>query len=825
MAKFLKSIYRLQFAFNTLSAEYTRTIEFGVLPTKEQADKLNKWFDQVMRVKKELYELIFKEFNTSTRNFLNRDKVTYKTFFKGSKLLPRLQKNKILITFEPVWEGLMTEITGTINSYITNHKKAFKSIQDDIDTINDSLKQNAEILTSLPRHDLLYQSITNLASDLENKTKQLKTLDYGDVVKNSGNIKLFSQRLNSFNSLSSSYNYNLNLLKQAYSKDDLKFIRTTQQLPEFPNSRSLEKSNNLDSFIIELDKLSKKDYSPKDLVSKLNVIYEKEKDKERWLKERLGKTQKKRSFASKLTYWFVNNQKGSIENKVKVYFQKLDSKIEKLNKQFLKNNDLPAFRQMVYLKARKARLVNSQATEKINEITSTLAMELLKGRTEIEEFILPGFSWKSKPSKNTALGFKNRLFCLFFSNTASDFKVGEGEIEFIKTKGGGRKKSRNEKSFERIKGDFDFKNDGLELPLHFGKSYARRFITNKNWGLWLDKPGVELNNGKIKRKRLHPKDNWHYYFDLTISSKRPFEKNFGQRVLSKARAVIGIDRGEKYPIAYVVKDTNERKILDEGLLGNDFIKRLETIEAKIKSYQEKGNRIPLELKNKKSNLKVASVTTFIGFLLEKAAEHKAIFSIEDLDRSFKGSENSLITKKTYVAVEDSLISALEFAGLVEKSRSKKSKNGYYGALLQIGKAGTSQTCPKCGTIWKKEYRELILNKVLNGKILINYSTGRFSLDGEKYKLAQKFIGYNTKKNLSEERTLEELKNSLGEKDLFKKLFIGWSGNMGLLGPRLSQEIFVCPKVSCGFEKNADLVGASNIADRGIESLQRILKSY
>src|SRR6185437_6753429 len=102
------------------------------------------------------------------------------------------------------------------------------------------------------------------------------------------------------------------------------------------------------------------------------------------------------------------------------------------------------------------------------------------------------------------------------------------------------------------------------------------------------------------------------------------------------------------------------------------------------------------------------------------------------------------------------------------------------------------------------------------KISINYKTGIFSIGGENFQLAQKFIKYNTKQHMTEEKSLKMLENSVGRKEEFKRLFLG------LLGPRISQEQFICPKISCRFTENADLVGASNIADRGIEQVQKYL---
>jgi transposase len=42
-----------------------------------------------------------------------------------------------------------------------------------------------------------------------------------------------------------------------------------------------------------------------------------------------------------------------------------------------------------------------------------------------------------------------------------------------------------------------------------------------------------------------------------------------------------------------------------------------------------------------------------------------------------------------------------------------------------------------------------------------------------------------------------------------------------IGPRISQDTFVCGL--CGFKENADIVGATNIAERGINLIQKIIQ--
>ena len=139
----------------------------------------------------------------------------------------------------------------------------------------------------------------------------------------------------------------------------------------------------------------------------------------------------------------------------------------------------------------------------------------------------------------------------------------------------------------------------LLLPLHFGKSYARRYLFNKQWGLFSKSPKIFLNNARIKREKINPGDPWRYYFDVSISGEKIFGfKDFANDILTKAQCVIGIDRGEAKPIAYTVLGLHNKEALEKGFLAGDYIEKLKNYDALRRDYQSRGRIVPKYLKSK-----------------------------------------------------------------------------------------------------------------------------------------------------------------------------------------------------------------------------------
>jgi hypothetical protein len=133
------------------------------------------------------------------------------------------------------------------------------------------------------------------------------------------------------------------------------------------------------------------------------------------------------------------------------------------------------------LLAFKARLVDPKISTKINTLLSKVKGYFFQGKAQQDIITVPGFSWdkgiKGKPLKHTALAFQNKRLFICIASLSKSFIINDekGDVVFVKTTGGQKRKNSEPKSIEYVKGSFqqEAENDmPLMLPLHFGKSYA-----------------------------------------------------------------------------------------------------------------------------------------------------------------------------------------------------------------------------------------------------------------------------------------------------------------------------------------------------------------
>jgi hypothetical protein len=92
--KFLKTIYAIQRAFGSEFGHISRNFSFGIKPTKEEQEKLERWFIQVSEAKQELYNEIYKDFTLHPYSFLDAT-FDYASFFKGNSVFARIKKTEI----------------------------------------------------------------------------------------------------------------------------------------------------------------------------------------------------------------------------------------------------------------------------------------------------------------------------------------------------------------------------------------------------------------------------------------------------------------------------------------------------------------------------------------------------------------------------------------------------------------------------------------------------------------------------------------------------------------------------------------------------------
>lgn len=798
--KFLKTIYSIQDNFGTTFGHVSRNFSFGLLPNKQQLESLGNWFSEVMDAKGLLYKEIYTDFKKAPNKYLDKA-FDYKTFFGGKSIINAIRNSAEIITSQPVMEGLSMEISGSIRSFITNHKRIFNDNKFGLSETRKILEENKENLRP-------HGSIITVQKKLDQTLNDLLKKDYHQVIFSYPILNKFNQLLNTFNTLVSEYNYETNQLNTKL-KLNLKTINQISNLPFFPSIRE-EEDINFDQLLQELKLKAQKPVNFS-LIIDLFVKRIKNLDSE--------KSGKRKLYEDRLLFYICKEGKITPRG-IKQYLTNLDQKILNLEKHFmLKPFDASSRNQYFELLAHRARLVKPDNFSEINTLLSKIKSFYTRGRELVEIVTTPGFSWdkreNGKPLKNVALAIsrsgKKENLALCLASSSKPFVLNKkGKFWFIKTFGGQRRKNSAPKVIKYIRGDFSTKiSEGVPvlLPLHFGKSYARRYLYQKNWGLFSKTPQIFLNNGRLKRIKKRPGDSWNYYFDITISGKKVFGyKEFAKNIINKCECIIGIDRGEAKPISYAIIGLKNGKVIDTGFLAESYINKLLEYYEKKKTSQRLG-RIPRYLTSKISRLQETILNTAASEILSMLSKYKGLIAIEDLNRKFKGSERSLVPKKTYRKVEKILIDSLELSGLLRVD----DRGNFWGGLTKVSPAGTSQTCLKCKTVWKKELKDEIYEYSKSKNFSrIDWTTNSLEYNGDKLKLNDKFMVYNRETKHNEEKTITDFKKAITNKDEGKTVRYFKLA----LGPRISQGVFICPK--CLYKENADIVGAVNIATRGAE---------
>jgi transposase len=811
----LGSINKIQKAFGVSFSGVARTFSFGLKPTKEEETKLDKWFSDVNAYKKLLYESIYKDLKTDTKKYFERE-FTYDTFFKGGNKIDYAKSD--VIGSEPIIEGLRIEIGGSINSFKSNFTG--QSLTTNKSTAQKDFKRvdkNQEIIQDVDKERLFNFAIHHL----QDKLQEYISAGIDEITKKYQTYRNYRKLVEDVNNQISGYNYNINRVIPQSKQSESLTLDYLKRPTSFP---VVEK---------ELNKAADEEIG-REALKKLLELAQEQVDQQliknwidRWSKKEARiPNNKPKNFERRLAYWA---RQQPLNGKLSATIQKtIDKRLQTLKEHIgVKKYDASGFNDYLNLLALRARLANSGKDALINERKGHIRGSTLRGQIEKEVITIPGFSWKTgprgKPLKNVAFAKKIdkngkiRLY-LCMASSASAFKLQEnGDLLFIKTTGGSRKRAlKVAKSIEYVPGVFDTAGEGapLLIPLHFGKSQARKYILNQQFGVFSKAPKIFLNNGKIKRIKVNPGDEWQYFFDITVSSDK---KVFGfieyeNSIKNRAETVIGLDRGEVVPIAYAVIN-KKGDLLQSGILGKvSYIKLLGEYRNRIEAYQRACKKIPKSLRGKISRLQKTTLETAISEILRLAAENISFIAIENLSRSFKGAERHRIPKKTYKVVEKILVNALNFAGLVRIPPKPKGNKKYWGNLTLVNAAGTSQACPKCGKQWDSKFYDDIFKYSKDQKFKnIDFQQAILEYKNQPFSLNPKWERYSLKEKLSQKESLKTLRSAIKEN----------SGNLETvfkyaIKHRPTQDTFICH--SCGYEENADIVGAINIARRGLEQL-------
>lgn len=825
--KFLKVIYAIQEKFGVGFAGVSRTFSFGIKPTREERGRLEEWFRQIGSAKANLYQEVFEHFKKSPSQYLG-SKFGYATFFKGSAAFKKARKNYPLFTTQPVGEGLRMEIS--IPSFITNHKKRFDKAKRSAGDIVKQIEKNAKILvdSNAKIDDDESTQILELAS-------QLEKLDYKDVIVAYQKLQECEELINHINALIGDYNRRLNLVPNVREMEDICLLDKMSRLDVFPGTREKQESD-AETALRKLITLS---HAVANRSSVLEYITKKANKADRYSRD--GNLIRPRlSFESRASFWLTANEPNE-QKRVERFVKTIENKITEFKKHISQKPYDTSNKNRYYgFLALRARLAHPDKMAEINTIKSQLSGSFLRIRGEREVVTLPGFSWGAKkPLKNVALAFRKSQLYICVAASAKPFMVGadskngENQLRFVKTTGGSRQKAaRKPKTIQYVQGSFNVNSEGLPLflPLHFGKSHARRYLMNKRWGLFSETPKVFLNNARLKRTKKNPGDSWQYFLDVTLSAdEKVFGfKEFQKGILSRAKAVIGIDRGEVNPIAYAAVGRSG-KILETGSLGREeYIQKLKKYDEKRRTQQARGRLISKALRAKISRLQKTTLETAISEILSLAAKHQAVIAIEDLGRNFRGREPSLIAKKTYKRVEDLLANALHFTGLLRIGAKGPIK--YWGGLLSVIAAGTSAACSKCGVQWRRKKPKdskwpapkfYALDDILaysrDRKFQnVNIYRKELTYDKKKLSLNTEWKIYSRWTPQGEIKTIEDLDAAIRHgktKDI--EYFLA-----GALKHRPDRDTFVCH--ACGFSGDADENAAVNIARRGIARIDWVL---
>ncbi len=834
--KFLSAIRRLRDAYETilLPKNLTRTISFRIFPKGEDRKILNKWFEEISEIKYLHLKDLYDEFKEGKLNLFSNKKLDYAIIYKGKKRFEKFKpkknkKSEIIesdkeinntykIITSKVEEGIRMDILSIFNGFLTNTQKAFSYNKKKIENLIKNVVESEEKL-------------------IQNLIESYKNLDIKDY-KSWQTAKDLTEKINQ---IIAQINIERNLKKR-------KSLPKLKRLPAFPlvekykDLVEFKKRSNLKFNIEDFREKIKKllaDFKNKFYLGRERNIKEKEgviseylqKRAEQFLEKLKYRKRKSKLWKDRFLDWYQNSGKNkSIEDVIETLFKKLEKQenhllkkpfdIQGRNKFF---NTLFFITELLYVSNLPEEEKQNALNEINNEITKIKA-EFLKGKPIKDSFIISGFSWSSnnktpKPQKlgtlilkkekdenkekiklGIAIGVSNEVFCLK--------KDHDKDFYFIVLSGGSKKISqRKPKEVQFLEGHLEKKDQyySCYFWLHHGKSYLRRILFHKDWG-FLSKSLVESENkfsptnARFKRVKRKPGDEFEYYVDISFRYEGDTSNMDKETLENKIKYILGIDRGEKYPMAYALLDKETEEIVDKGILGEEFSEKLEELHKKRKR-RKMGNKI---LRTQETILHQS-----ISKILQILSKYPAIIVMEKLKIGF-GKEKKIIAKRVYRKIEKFLGLSLQYANLPKKYLIKF-----------VNPKDTSIICPyyKCNFNFNEEIKRKFLDNLDKAKDRverfknliterkINFEDKKISINNLKINLPYSWEIYSDKgpKNIKLDKIKELIEQNKFEEAL---------ENFKTITPRITRDKFKCLK--CGYEEESDIVGAINIAKRYLE---------
>jgi hypothetical protein len=292
-------------------------------------------------------------------------------------------------------------------------------------------------------------TVLDAESPLREYIEKLEAQSYEDIVTPYKSLQEYENLLLAFNEIVAEYNYEANQLTTA-QKLGLSILDKLSRLPAFPGVTE-KQHYELEIIFEKLKELSNKE------VQNSTIILFLQKARKRIERKPQGR---KKRFEDRLSAFLYKKYNDDLSNQVSIvndFADSLNKQIAKLENHFAqKVYDAASRNKYFELLAFKAKLVRPEIAIEINTLLSKVKSYFLQGKPQREIITLPGFSWdkslKGKPLKHAALAFKDKklYMCIASSSKAFTIDDGKGNLTFVKTSGGQKRKYSAPKSIEYV---------------------------------------------------------------------------------------------------------------------------------------------------------------------------------------------------------------------------------------------------------------------------------------------------------------------------------------------------------------------------------------
>ncbi|HSQ97482.1 MAG TPA: hypothetical protein VLL98_02065 [Rickettsiales bacterium] len=660
-----------------------------------------------------------------------------------------------------------------------------------------------EVCSFLDKYYTIQEGINKTISDNDKRTKKEITIDLITLPEKVSNKKESEE----YNKIVRQNNILINLYNQKVKTDEeLPFLKDLKGFPSFPlieKRKELDYSelNKLFEPYLENAKLFWDTINNKQMQEAMKHFYGRIIYKwfEYYYKIEADEPSKENSFEYKLNNWSPNN--------INIILERIDKKINRIETytnqdkkakiEWLRGKSLIIFEYLRQSSKEEFAKVRGEFDLK----SSMNAGFISKDNIERKVYEITGFSENKKATilvdDTDKKHFKYSL-AFNVSKDHSGFKISDdGKFKGYLTCGGSKKKPKDGE--ENEKKNTQLKNISLDtvgtsiLPLKFGKRYAREYLYNNE--LYFENKGITLNNARIIQEGNK------YFVAITFTKLKGNKPNKEFFDNFKYKAIIGVDRGEKLPVAIVITDM-EGRVIEQPILEvcKDFAEKQEKIAKQKKEQSSKTGNYDAKLKKKAKNLSKATIEKIGAELLYYATKYKGLIVLEDLAREF--GIDPIMAKRQYTKIEDFLSRKLKENGLMWGNILTNTKSGLLGKVIA---QHTSKTCSDCGCVFAAEKIRALEPYLKEDNIYyITFEGKEISLNIN-YKIWIRSKGREESFNANEEIIKLKEKDTIKNKKRIEKVLLN------ALNPRKTQAEFFCP--ICEHKENADMQAGLNIARR------------